>query len=54
MVPIREGTLLDLLLVNKGLVGDAMVGGRLGHSDMIVSHWRRGGSLELPLGTSGG
>ena len=32
--PTREGNLLDLLFVNKkGLVGDVVVGGRLGHSD---------------------
>lgn len=32
--PAREGTSQDLLFVNRGgLVGDAMVGGCLGHSD---------------------
>ncbi|GAB0179913.1 hypothetical protein GRJ2_000456600 [Grus japonensis] len=31
--PTREGALLDLLFANReGLVGDVMVGGRLGHS----------------------
>lgn len=37
--PTREGVPLDFLFVNReGLVGDVMVGGRLGHSDheMIV------------------
>ena len=29
----RKGALLDLLFVNKELVGDAMVGGCLGYSD---------------------
>ena len=32
--PSREGVLLDLLFANReGLVGDVVVGGRLGHSD---------------------
>lgn len=37
--PSRAGTLLDLLLVNKGLGGDVTTGGCLEHSDheMIVS-----------------
>ncbi|GAB0181938.1 hypothetical protein GRJ2_000659100 [Grus japonensis] len=56
--PAREGTLLDLLLANReGLVGDVMVGSRLGHSDdeMRVFNSRRskeGGSAELLPWTS--
>ena len=34
--PMREGALLDLFFVKReGLVGDVMVGGRLGHSKSI-------------------
>ncbi|KAK4830584.1 hypothetical protein QYF61_011819 [Mycteria americana] len=43
--PTREGTLLDLLFVNReGLVGDVTVEGRLGHSDhkmiRVFDSWR--------------
>lgn len=31
--PTRKDALLDLLFLNRGLVGDVMVGGCLGHSD---------------------
>ncbi|GAB0210072.1 hypothetical protein GRJ2_003473000 [Grus japonensis] len=31
--PTREGVLLDLLFVNRGLVGDVIFGGCLGHSN---------------------
>ena len=43
--PTREGAPLDLLFMNReGLVGDVMVGGRLGHSDhemiRVLDSWR--------------
>ncbi|KAK4829461.1 hypothetical protein QYF61_004679 [Mycteria americana] len=54
--PTREGTLLDLLFVNReGLVGDVMVGGRLGHSDhkmiefLVLGEVRRGVSRTATL-----
>ena len=54
--PIREGTLLDLLFVNReGLVGDVMVGGHLGHSNhkmIVLDSWRskEGGQQNCYLG----
>ncbi|KAK4820506.1 hypothetical protein QYF61_000085 [Mycteria americana] len=54
--PIREGTPLDLLFVNReGLVGDVTVGGCLGHSDhkmiefLILGEVRRGFSRTATL-----
>ncbi|KAF1425232.1 hypothetical protein FQV24_0000448, partial [Spheniscus mendiculus] len=50
--PTREGAQLDLL---EGLVGDVMIGGRLGHSDhemiefSILREVRRGVSRTAPL-----
>ncbi|KAK4807752.1 hypothetical protein QYF61_023585 [Mycteria americana] len=54
--PTREGSLLDLLFVNReGLVGDVTVGGCLGHSDhemtevLILGEVRRGVSRTATL-----
>ncbi|KAK4824952.1 hypothetical protein QYF61_021640 [Mycteria americana] len=54
--PMREGTPLDLLFVNReGLVGDVTVGGCLGQSDqemieiLILGEVRRGVSRTAPL-----
>ncbi|PKU49228.1 rna-directed dna polymerase from mobile element jockey-like [Limosa lapponica baueri] len=54
--PTRKGIPLDLLLVNReGLVGDVMVGGRLGHSNhqmiefTILGEVRRGVSRTATL-----
>ena len=54
--PTREGAPLDLLFANReGLVGDVMVGGRLGHSDhemtefLILGEVRRGVSRTATL-----
>ena len=54
--PTREGNPLDLLIVNReGLVGDVMVGGRLGHSNheriefSILGEIRRGISRTATL-----
>ncbi|GAB0188391.1 hypothetical protein GRJ2_001304400 [Grus japonensis] len=54
--PTREGALLDLLFANtEGLVGDVMVGGRLGPSDyemiefLILGEVRRGVSRTATL-----
>ena len=39
--PTRKGALLDLLLENReGLVGDVVIGGRLGHSDHEVVEFK--------------
>ena len=55
--PTREGTLLDLLFMNReGLVSDVMVGGHIGHSDhemiefLILGEVRRGVSRTATLG----
>ena len=55
--PTREGAPLDLLFMNReGLVGDVMVGGRLGHSDhemiefSILGEVRRGLIRAASLG----
>ena len=54
--PSREGVLLDLLFANReGLVGDVMVGGRLGHTYheiielSILGEVRRGVSRTATL-----
>ena len=41
--PTQEGTPLDLLFANRGLVGDVTVGGHLGHSNhktIVFYSWR--------------
>ena len=55
--PTREGTPLDLLFANReGLVGDVIVGGRLGHGDhemiefLILGEVRGRGEQNCYLG----